>query len=270
LRVNRSSIGSSSPGPEAELRNAVFTMRSSSEWKLITATRPPGERCPGIASRNAPSEESSRFTAIRSAWKTLVAGWMSRGQALRGIAEETRSASPVVVRIGSRFLRSTTARAIRRENRSSPNRKKRSARSFSRVSRRISAAVGPPPSGSRRMSRGPSTRNEKPRAGSSSWREEIPRSSSAPSNVLPPAVSRSASRSAKSARTSRTQGKSESRGAAISSIEGSASAQTRRPRGPILAAISAACPPAPVVPSRKISPGAGAIHSNVSCKRTGM
>ncbi|OIP32805.1 MAG: hypothetical protein AUK27_12045 [Deltaproteobacteria bacterium CG2_30_66_27] len=121
MRVNRSSVGSS-PGPAAGRRNAVFTIRSSSEWKLITATRPPGERCRGIAPRKASSEESSRFTAIRSAWNTLVAGWMSRGQALRGIAEETSSANPVVVRIGSLFLRSTTARAIRRENRSSPNR----------------------------------------------------------------------------------------------------------------------------------------------------
>jgi len=42
---------------------------------------------------------------------------MSRGQALRGIAEETSSANLVVMRIGSLFLRSTTARAIRRENR---------------------------------------------------------------------------------------------------------------------------------------------------------
>src|SRR5512140_1083873 len=74
LRVNRSSTGPSSPGPGAGRRNAVFTMRSSSEWKLMIATRPPGERCRGIASRNVPSEESSRFTAIRSAWNTLVAG----------------------------------------------------------------------------------------------------------------------------------------------------------------------------------------------------
>src|SRR5512143_789151 len=145
-----------------------------------------------------------------------------------------------------------------------------SASSFSPARLRMSPAVGPPAPGSRLMSRGPSARNENPRSGSSSWTDEIPRSRSIPSKARPSAASRSRSRSAKSAWTARTQGNPRSRSRAVSSIRGSASAHTRRPPGPILRAISSACPPAPAVPSRNTEPAAGASSSRVSRRRTGM
>jgi len=91
-----------------------------------------------------------------------------------------------------------------------------------------------------------------------------------PSNLRPPAASRREAKSEKSARTGRTQGNCARFSAAPSSIDGSSSAQTSRPPGPIRLAISAACPPAPVVPSRKTSPGEGSSNPNVSWKRTGI
>src|SRR5690606_31761985 len=46
-----------------------LTMRSSSEWKLITASRPPGLSFAIAASRPASRSASSRLMKIRIAWK---------------------------------------------------------------------------------------------------------------------------------------------------------------------------------------------------------
>ena len=51
-------------------------MRSSREWKLTTARRPPAFRTRSAAARPASSSSSSSLTAMRRAWKTRVAGWV--------------------------------------------------------------------------------------------------------------------------------------------------------------------------------------------------
>ena len=60
--------------PLAKAARAFFTIRSSSEWKEITASRPPGFSR-GTASRTIRSTEpSSSLTAMRMAWKVRLAG----------------------------------------------------------------------------------------------------------------------------------------------------------------------------------------------------
>ena len=51
-----------------------LTMRSSSEWKLITTSRPPGCRTCRLASSACSSSSSSALTKIRTAWNVRVAG----------------------------------------------------------------------------------------------------------------------------------------------------------------------------------------------------
>ena len=87
--------------------NAHLTRRSSSEWKLMTAARPPGASSPGMSASAVSSCPSSSFTAIRSAWKTRVAGLIGPALKRPGIARRTISASWPVVRIGS-LIRSST------------------------------------------------------------------------------------------------------------------------------------------------------------------
>src|SRR5690606_38140823 len=57
---------------ERSARN-VLTIRSSSEWKLTTARRPPGASTSSAANSALRSSPSSSFTAMRSAWKVRVA-----------------------------------------------------------------------------------------------------------------------------------------------------------------------------------------------------
>ena len=59
----------------------------------MTAARPPGTSKPGIAARAASSWPSSSLTAIRSAWKTRVAGSIGPCRARPGIARRTIAAS---------------------------------------------------------------------------------------------------------------------------------------------------------------------------------
>ena len=53
-----------------------LTMRSSSEWKVTTASRPPGFNARSAANSALASSPSSSLTKMRSAWKTRVAGWI--------------------------------------------------------------------------------------------------------------------------------------------------------------------------------------------------
>ena len=53
-----------------------LTMRSSSEWKVTTASRPPGFSARSAANSAPASSPSSSLTKMRSAWKTRVAGWI--------------------------------------------------------------------------------------------------------------------------------------------------------------------------------------------------
>src|SRR5690606_13203060 len=71
-----------------------LTMRSSSEWKLITASRPPGLSASCAAASPRSRSSSSRLTWMRMAWNDRVAGWMSWRP--RGTTEAMRSASSVV------------------------------------------------------------------------------------------------------------------------------------------------------------------------------
>eukprot|EP01083_Nonionella_stella_P112943 332737_1 len=56
-------------GPRLFSRIKRFTIRSSSEWKLITASRPPGLSRSTAASRPASRSASSRLMWMRMAWK---------------------------------------------------------------------------------------------------------------------------------------------------------------------------------------------------------
>ncbi len=158
-------------------RNACFTRRSSSEWKLIIPARPPGFTTLGSSASSRSSAPSSSFTAIRSAWNTRVAGSMlpDRGTQLR-----TTPARSAVVANGRFARRSTIRRATRRLCRSSPYSQNTSASPASLIVFTTSAAVAPVV-GSSRMSSGPSARKLSPRAFSSIWSELNPRSANTPS-----------------------------------------------------------------------------------------
>ena len=79
------------------------------------------EKRPPVSSNSNPSIKafsrfaSSSFTAIRSAWKTRVAGCIFPRRAGAGTALETISASSPVLCMGVSFLRRVIAAAIRRE-----------------------------------------------------------------------------------------------------------------------------------------------------------
>ena len=97
-------------------------------------------------------------------------------------------------RLGARAA--TMARAMRRDSRSSPKLIERVGQL--RLGQRV--APGRPRSGrsrSMRMSSGPSARKLKPRAGSSIWNEDTPRSSTTPSSACTPRAASSASMSPK-------------------------------------------------------------------------
>src|SRR5690606_2673122 len=93
-----------------------FTMRSSSEWNVTTASRPPGFRARSAAARPSASWPNSSFTAMRIAWKLRVAGWLCPGFC-RG---RQRSITAASCRVREKGRAATMARAIRRAARSSP------------------------------------------------------------------------------------------------------------------------------------------------------
>ena len=90
--------------------------------------------------------------------------------------------------IGASDRALTMARAIGREKRSSPSVKMTFARSASPARAITSAADGPSPP--IRMSSGPSSRNEKPRAAVSSCIDDTPMSITTPSTVAAPCAAR--------------------------------------------------------------------------------
>src|SRR5690606_33843856 len=99
-------------GAFACLAMYCLTMRSSSEWKLITASRPPGFSFTSAASRPASRSTSSRLMKMRMAWKERVAGWILESP--RGITDAISSASCAVRSSGASLRRATIARAMRR------------------------------------------------------------------------------------------------------------------------------------------------------------
>ena len=119
-----------------------------------------------------------------------------------------------------------------------------------------------------RMSRGPSSRKEKPREAVSSWWEETPRSASRPSTRETPCWARRDSTSWKlPASTLKREPKRASLSAAARRASGSRSMpHTVAP----CSSRSSVCPPPPSVQSTMSLPGAAASMSTVSCSRTVM
>ena len=222
-----------------------LTMRSSSEWKLITASRPPGFNRAIAASRPTSRSSSSRLMWMRMAWKVRVAGCAFLS--LRGINLAINPASWAVRVNGSAARSCTIARAIRRDCFSSPQVHSTSAISFSSARASHSAALSPE-SGSMRMSSGPSLPNENPRSATSSCGDDTPRSNSTPSRPSP--ASDHPARSAKLPRCQDTRASAAANCSATAIASGSLSITSKRPPGPSRCNTPPACPPRPNVPSR--------------------
>jgi hypothetical protein len=98
--------------PRAAPRMKRLTIRSSSEWKLMTTIRPPGVSRSSAASSPSRSDWSSSLVAMRSAWKTRLAGWPWPNRAGVGMAERISSTRSALRSIGRAARRRTMARAI--------------------------------------------------------------------------------------------------------------------------------------------------------------
>src|SRR5215217_381478 len=103
----------------ARAAKKALAMRSSSEWNVTTPNRPPGFRIASAPSRPPSSSVSSSFTAMRRAWKVLVAGWtLAPRRPPRAFS--TTSARSSVRSNGRSARRRTMNDATRRLSRSSP------------------------------------------------------------------------------------------------------------------------------------------------------
>ncbi len=236
----------------------------------MIAARPPGFRHDGNAASRRSSAPNSSLTAIRRAWNTRVAGsiggfLLPPGRGL-GTQRRTNSASWSVVCSGCSRRVSTIRRAMRRLNRSSPYRQKRSAKSRSFSRRSSAAAVSPGPESSR-MSSAAGRPKLKPRSAWSSWSEQTPRSANTPSTAATPSRPSTSGSSSKLAWTNVT-GRPSSREAARANIEASRSRPIRRPVGPSRSASRRECPPAPTVASTKTCPGRGSSAAKTSSGKT--
>ena len=74
-------------------RNLFFTSRSSSEWNVMTHSRPPGARCSKMVSSPSSRASSSWLTAMRSAWNVRREGFLFLRRYAGGMALATISAS---------------------------------------------------------------------------------------------------------------------------------------------------------------------------------
>ena len=87
----------------------------------MISARPPGASTSGSAASKSSSAPSSSFTAIRSAWKVWVAGWILRFAASRlGSASRTACASVWVSWGPGPSTQARIARAMGPAKRSSP------------------------------------------------------------------------------------------------------------------------------------------------------
>ncbi len=170
------------PCPPAPLRccRNRLTMRSSIEWKVTTASLPPGFSARSAACKPWHSWPYSSFTAMRIAWKLRVAGWvwpgLGRGRhGLRRSRPAGRWWSIGASRARARWrARSGARRVLRRSGTGCRQAPPRAGRSRGRAAVVPSAPI--------RMSSGPSRMNENPRSGWSSCIDETPRSSTTPSS----------------------------------------------------------------------------------------
>lgn len=97
-----------------------LTIRSSSEWKVITQSLPPGASTSQNASTAFSSCPSSSLTSMRIAWKVRFAGCGPSRRADAGIAALMMSTSSVVVSMGLSLRALTMKSAMRAAQRSSP------------------------------------------------------------------------------------------------------------------------------------------------------
>ena len=128
-----------------------------------------------------------------------------------------------------------------------------------------------PTVGSMRMSSGPSPVKLKPRRGSSTCGDEMPRSSSSPSICVSPCASSTSSSDEKRACTisNRASPLSCFHARAAATASGSLSNANRRPFGPRACRMCRLCPPRPNVPSTYTPSGRMARAATASCSSTG-
>ena len=224
-----------------------LTARSSSEWKLMTARRPPGASTSNAAARPACSWPSSSLMNMRSAWKVRVAGFLP-GSRVR-TARATSSASCAVRVMGARSRAVAMACATRRAKRSSPS-VAITSRISSTPARASHAATGSPRVGSMRISSGPSARKLKPRSGVSSCGDDTPRSKSTPAHCCPCACAgTSSARSENGACWSVRRRSLAKRSRPAAMAWGSRSSASTRPSPPKVSRMRAVWPPRPNVAS---------------------
>ena len=87
--------------PRARSASVRLTIRSSREWKVITASRPPGASASTAASSMGGRASSSPLTAMRMAWKLRLAGCCFSRSAAGGMAPLMISTSSRVVAMGA-------------------------------------------------------------------------------------------------------------------------------------------------------------------------
>jgi hypothetical protein len=156
------------------------------EWNVTTASLPPGFSARSAALRAATSWPSSSFTAMRSAWKVRVAGWLCPGF-LRGRQPSTmrrQVQGGLDGRLGA--LGHDGAGDAARGAFFAVEMDDIGQQRLGRVGHQIGGArPRPAPCACRE---GPSRRKEKPRSARSSCMEDTPRSSVTPSSAGCPAV----------------------------------------------------------------------------------
>ena len=251
LRVTRAKRRLRAAGADREVGRAGAGLREGAEASPSpSGPRASGRRSPprgrrveraGSPSSQAASAPSSSFTAMRSAWNVRVAGWMRRGQALRGMAPATISARPRgVERLagGDRALHRARDRprerllAVLRQD----------ARELALVDAAEQVARASRPRSPCACRAGPGREKAKPRSASSSCGEETPRSTSAPSTPEMPSAESTFFASRKSERTARNASPKRARRAvAAASARGSLSRPiTCAPRSRKSSAVAAA------------------------------
>ena len=94
------------------VRNLVFTIRSSNEWKVMMLNLPSGFKRRIIVSIEFSSTSSSWFNSIRIAWNVRLAGWPPVARTFAGIAAFMISESSPVVSTGFSALAFTMCFAM--------------------------------------------------------------------------------------------------------------------------------------------------------------
>jgi hypothetical protein len=158
-----------------------FTIASSPEWKATTTSRPPGRR--RVLRRLQRAGELAQLVVHRHPERLE-----GEGRGIAAVAPPLHPGDQRGQRVGGRdrrlrplgryALRDPPGRRLVAELAQQPRQL--------RLAQRVHEVGGARPSRLIRMSSGPAARNENPRAGSSSWKEDMPRSSAIPSTDASP------------------------------------------------------------------------------------